>query len=229
VSTRSHIHIITDSESVGQSVSHDFEPLPGFMTGCLLYKTFALFVCRGASSLMGDRVCRTTGHNLCVKYSYVKSSLFYVIILRLRGAITPLPNTPSWRGAQLIKAGWTIGVLGFNSRWGLGIFLFTTASRKALGPTQPPTQCVRGALSLRVKRPGREADHSPPSSAEVKERVGYTSTPPIALIAWCSVKHRDNFTFTLNMYVYMHNNKCSICKPGLSARVMCSRLCLKVL
>jgi len=28
-----------------------------------------------------------------------------------------------------------------------------------------------GALSLRVKRPGCEADHSPPSSAEVKEYV----------------------------------------------------------
>jgi hypothetical protein len=28
---------------------------------------------------------------------------------------------------------------------------------------------VPGALSLGVKRPGREADHSPPSSAEVKE------------------------------------------------------------
>jgi hypothetical protein len=33
--------------------------------------------------------------------------------------------------------GWMIGVLGFDSRWGLGIFLFTTASRTALGPTQP--------------------------------------------------------------------------------------------
>jgi hypothetical protein len=51
----------------------------------------------------------------------------------------------------------------------LGIFPFTTASRTALGPTQPPIQWVRGALSLGVKRPGREADHSPPSSVEVKE------------------------------------------------------------
>jgi hypothetical protein len=51
---------------------------------------------------------------------------------------------------------------------GLGIFLFTTASRMFLGPTQPPIQWVPGALSLVVKRPGREADHSPPSSAEVK-------------------------------------------------------------
>jgi len=32
-----------------------------------------------------------------------------------------------------------------------------------------------GALSLGVKRPGREADHSPPSSAEVKNAWSYTS------------------------------------------------------
>jgi hypothetical protein len=54
-------------------------------------------------------------------------------------------------------------------RRGLGIFLFTTASRTALGPTQPPIQGVPGALSLGLKRPGREADHSPLSSAEVNE------------------------------------------------------------
>jgi hypothetical protein len=51
----------------------------------------------------------------------------------------------------------------------MGIFLFTTASRRALGPTQPLIQWVPGVLSLGVKRPGREADHSPPSSVEVKE------------------------------------------------------------
>jgi hypothetical protein len=58
---------------------------------------------------------------------------------------------------------------GFDSRRGLGIFLFTTGFRMVLGPTQLPIQWVLGALSLRVKRPRREADHSPPSSAEVKE------------------------------------------------------------
>jgi hypothetical protein len=42
-------------------------------------------------------------------------------------------------------------------------------SGTALGPTQPPTQWVPGALSLGVKRQGREADHSPPSSTRVKE------------------------------------------------------------
>jgi hypothetical protein len=73
------------------------------------------------------------------------------------------PSVQRW------ATGWTIGVLGFDSRWGLGIFLLTTASRTALGSTQPPIEWVPGALSLGVKRLGREADHSPPSSAEVKE------------------------------------------------------------
>jgi hypothetical protein len=65
--------------------------------------------------------------------------------------------------------GWTIGVLGFDSRRELGIFLFTTMSRMALGPTQLPIQWVAGDLSLGVKRLGREADHSPSSNAMVKE------------------------------------------------------------
>jgi hypothetical protein len=50
-----------------------------------------------------------------------------------------------------------------------GNFSFHTASITAMGSTQPLFQWVSGALSLGVKRPGREADHSPPSSAEVKE------------------------------------------------------------
>jgi hypothetical protein len=70
---------------------------------------------------------------------------------------------------------------GFESRQGLGIFLFTTASRPTLGPTQPPVQWVPGALSLGVKRPRREAEHSPPSSAEVKNAWSYTSTLPVRL------------------------------------------------
>jgi hypothetical protein len=86
--------------------------------------------------------------------------------------------------AQLVQhctMGWTIGVLGFNWQWGVGIFLFTTASRMVLGPTQPPIQWVPGALSLGVKWPGRKADHSPPSSAKVKECMELYSTPPICL------------------------------------------------
>jgi hypothetical protein len=67
----------------------------------------------------------------------------------------------------------------FETRQWLGIFLFTTVPRPALGPTQPPIQWVPGALSLGVQRPERETDHS--SSAEVKNAWTYTSTPPIRL------------------------------------------------
>jgi hypothetical protein len=56
-----------------------------------------------------------------------------------------------------------------------------TVSRTALGPTQSPIQWVPGALSLGAKRPGREADHSPPSSAEVKECVRLYLHSPIRL------------------------------------------------
>jgi hypothetical protein len=46
-----------------------------------------------------------------------------------------------------------------------------------------------------VKRPGRDADHSPPSIAEVKNAWSYTFTPQYVFMVWCLVKHRDNFTF----------------------------------
>jgi hypothetical protein len=84
---------------------------------------------------------------------------------------TPLGRPRSrWEdNIKMYKWAGRAGFLVFDSRRGLGIFLFTTTSRTTLGPTQPPIQCVPGALSLVIKRPGREADHSPPSSAEVKE------------------------------------------------------------
>jgi hypothetical protein len=79
----------------------------------------------------------------------------------------------------------------------------TIASRTALRPTQPPMQWIPGVLSLGVKRPGREADHSPPSSAEVNKAWRYTSTPPYVFMAWCLVKHRNKFIFTLHFLFRM--------------------------
>jgi hypothetical protein len=46
---------------------------------------------------------------------------------------------------------------------------FPMSSGPALGRTQPPIQWVLGALSPGVKGPWREADHSPPTNAEVKK------------------------------------------------------------
>jgi hypothetical protein len=57
---------------------------------------------------------------------------------------------------------------GFDSRQRRG-FLYFTAYIPAPSPTQPPMQwvCIRGFL-LGVNRTRREGDHSPPSTAEVK-------------------------------------------------------------
>jgi len=49
----------------------------------------------------------------------------------------------------------------------------------------------------KVKRPGREPDHSPPSSVEVKNAWNYNYTPQYVFIAWCLVKHRDTYIFYL--------------------------------
>jgi hypothetical protein len=87
--------------------------------------------------------------------------------------------------AAVLCANWEIPSFYLLFSWqGLGIFLFTTVSRMALGPTQPPIQRVPGVLSLGVKWPGAEAEHSPPSIAEVKRSKNewnYTSTPLICL------------------------------------------------
>jgi hypothetical protein len=52
---------------------------------------------------------------------------------------------------------------------GVKNFLFSMLSKPTLGSSQLPIQWVPGALSQGVKRPGPEADHSPPASAEVKK------------------------------------------------------------
>jgi hypothetical protein len=91
---------------------------------------------------------------------------------------------------------------GFNSRQGQGLFLFVTASRPALRLTQPPIQWVPGTLTPEVKQLWREADHLPPSSAEVKNAWSYTSTLPYSFMACCLVEHRGNFTFILPYHQY---------------------------
>jgi hypothetical protein len=76
-------------------------------------------------------------------------------------------------------------------------FFLLTASRPVLWPNQPPFQLVPGALYPGIKRPGREGDRLRPSSAELKNVWSYISTPQYVFIAWCLVKHRDNFTFII--------------------------------
>jgi hypothetical protein len=88
------------------------------------------------------------------------------------------------------------GVL-FLTGWMKGFFFpFATASRLALSPTQPPIQRILGLFSLRIKRPGREADHSPPSTVKVKNAWSYTTVPSVGLDGVVLSLLRDTFTFT---------------------------------
>jgi hypothetical protein len=48
---------------------------------------------------------------------------------------------------------------------------FPYYSLPALGPTQPPLQWVPSLFFPEGKEPGRDADQSPPSRVEVRERV----------------------------------------------------------
>jgi hypothetical protein len=89
--------------------------------------------------------------------------------------------------------------LWFDSLRELGIFLFTTGCRTALGPTHLPIQCVLGVLSVGVKWRGRESDRWPPSSAEVKECVElnlHSPNTPSLCGDRLKKKHRDKFNIT---------------------------------
>jgi hypothetical protein len=56
---------------------------------------------------------------------------------------------------------------GIESQWGRD---FPYMHRLALGPTQPPVQCVPSQFR-EAKRPGHGVDHPSLSTTEVKERV----------------------------------------------------------
>jgi len=117
----------------------------------------------------------------------------------------PEPDVPSKHYPTLfpydpvaVATGYGLDDRGCRVRFPVGTRNFSLHHRVQTGfaTHQPPIQWVPGSLFLGVKRPGSEAHHSPPSGAEVKNAWSYTSTPLYAFLAWCLVKHRDNFNFT---------------------------------
>jgi hypothetical protein len=57
----------------------------------------------------------------------------------------------------------------------------TTMSRLVVGPTHLPLQWILGVLFPELKQLGHKTDHSPPSTAKVKNAWSYISTHPICL------------------------------------------------
>ena len=58
-----------------------------------------------------------------------------------------------------------------------GIYLFSEKSKPALETSQTTVQWTTGTLYFGVKRPGREVDHSPSTTVEVKNERNYNSSP----------------------------------------------------
>jgi hypothetical protein len=75
--------------------------------------------------------------------------------------------------------GWTTKGPELESRWWQEFSLHVVETGSGAHPASYPMGT--GALSPVVKWPGHEADHSPPTSTEVKKMWVYTSTP----MAWC--------------------------------------------
>jgi hypothetical protein len=90
---------------------------------------------------------------------------------------------------------------------------------------------------LGVKRPGHEADHSPPTSAKVKNAGAIPPLSQYAFKAWCSVKkeHRDGMTekwpvFTLRYFIVLLSTLLFFCYKEIGvwyhsvSRCLCSCL-----
>jgi hypothetical protein len=88
------------------------------------------------------------------------------------------------------------GQPGFDSRQRLRFIFLLTASRPALGPTQPTIHWVLEVLSPGLKRPGREADHSP-LVLRLRIRGAVHPLRQYVFMALYLVKYRNNFTFTI--------------------------------
>jgi hypothetical protein len=105
------------------------------------------------------------------------------LLLRLHGVVI------NWFSTLLILLGSCDSVVGIATDYGLddrvvGVrvpvgqefsLLHVVQTGSKTHPVSYPMDI--GALSLGVKRPWREADHSPPTSAEAKKIWIYTSTP----------------------------------------------------
>jgi hypothetical protein len=91
---------------------------------------------------------------------------------------------PGWfsRCNDCLWAGWP----GFDSGQEHEIFLYSTTFWEALKPTQSSIEWIPGDLSLRIKRPWREAEQSPPCSVKVKSdgAICLHGEMPIYLSTW---------------------------------------------
>jgi hypothetical protein len=119
-----------------------------------------------------------------------------------RGHINILLCIKNWGSSVSIATTLSAGRPRFSFRPAGAVkefFLFVTASSPAARPNRLQCSWVQGALSPGVKRPGCQADHSPPSSAEVKNAWSYTYTSQYIFMAYCLIKQGMHFHLMLRL------------------------------
>jgi len=79
-----------------------------------------------------------------------------------------------------IATGYGLDRPGIESRWGAR---FSAPTQTGPGAHPASRTMVTGSFPGGKERPGRDADHSPPSSAMVMKEQSYTSTPPMGRTA----------------------------------------------
>jgi hypothetical protein len=85
------------------------------------------------------------------------------------------------------------GTIGIRFPAGAGKFSLRHRVQRGTGAHPAPYLMGTRGSSLEEKWPGREADYSPPSSAEFKECVELYLHSPKIFMACCVVKPTDNF------------------------------------
>jgi hypothetical protein len=94
-------------------------------------------------------------------------------------------KAPCYPPVSGIATGYGLGDRGVGARFPMeSIIVFSSRRPDRLwGPRSLLFSGYRGDVSPGLKRQGREADHLPPTSAEVKKLWIYTSTPLYAFMA----------------------------------------------
>jgi hypothetical protein len=117
----------------------------------------------------------------------------------------------SGHGSVGIALGYVLDDRGSRVRFSAGAGNFSLHHRVQNGSVAHPASYPRDkrVFSLGVKRPGREADHSPPSSAEVKECVElYNHSPNKPSWRGAQLKAAQG---QLNLYLLPLPRSCMLC------------------
>jgi hypothetical protein len=120
-----------------------------------------------------------------------------IVIQIFRGTAPLIVECKRIRDISVVQhwaTGWMIG--GSSPGRGWEFFSSPPCPERLWGP---PSLLSNGYQGL-LKRLRREADYSPPSSAEVKNAWSYTSLPQYAFMTWCFVKEEEQRQLYLYFY-----------------------------